>query len=397
MFRPTIIAGMLSTLFVFSLNSRTVAADVDFTKQVLPIFMENCAGCHGEKKGLGGLRLNTPEGIQAKAEKDEELIVKGKPDESELIKRLELPADHKKFMPKKGKPLPKEKLSLIRQWIEQGAVYTVAAAKPEVEAPAEGEAKPMEKEAAPAAAPKELPLPEVGAADKAAVEKIAASGGQVTSLYAGSPLLQVSYALRSEPATDAELTLLADVADQVYALNLAKAQVSDKGLAELAKLKNLSQLHLENSSVTDSGLSYLSGLDRLQYLNLYGTVITDEGVKHLEGLKHLQKLYVWKTPVSYDKAQAMEKATPGLMVDLGFDHPVVARKRVTKQLEQAKAQATESEAALKKAKETLDQVTKDQEAAKKKLEEAQKQLDILDGKVKPEEPKKEEAKAEEKK
>ncbi len=383
MLRPTILLTAALALFFAQKSS---ADDVDFTQQIQPIFMKHCAGCHGEKKGMGKLRLHTPEAIQKKWGKDEHLIVKGKPEESELYERLVLPADHKKFMPKKGKPLGAEKLSLIHQWIEQGAVFpVVAVAKPQAEA----DDKPAKEVPLP-----ELPLPEVGAADSAAVEKLVDAGAQVSSLYAGSSLLQVSFTLRGEPATDADVALLSDVAEQVYALNLAKSQISDQSLAVLSQLKNLSQLHLENSSVTDSGLAHLSGLASLQYLNLYGTGVTDAGVKHIEGLKHLRKLYVWQTKVSYDVAQGMEKASAGLAVDLGFDHPVIARKRVTKQLAQAKEVVAESDAELKKAQAALDRTKKNQAASKKRMDELQKKMDKLDGKVEPEA--KPEAKPEEK-
>ena len=374
---------MLSVaLLTFSPNN-TARAAVDFTEQVLPVFMKNCAGCHGEEKGLGGLRLHSPEAIQDKWSKDDHLIVKGEPEESELYERLTLPADHKKFMPKKGKPLPEEQLNLIKHWIAEGAAFTVAA-----------EPKPQTEDAAPAQPAKieDLPLPEVEAADPAAIEKLAASGAQVTELFAGSPLLDVSYALRAEPATDDDLALLSAVAPQVYALNLAKAQVSDKGLAAVAQLGNLSKLHLEKSSITDSGMAHLSGLARLQYLNLYGTQLTDAGLKHLEGLKHLQKLYVWQTKVSYDAAKAMEAAQPGLMVDLGFDHPVVMRNRLTKQLDQAKSAVKDADDEFNKAKVAFERAKKVQEDSKKRADELQKELDQLDGKAEPEQ---QEEKAEE--
>ncbi|MGI9430228.1 MAG: c-type cytochrome domain-containing protein [Bythopirellula sp.] len=368
---------LLTTALLALLSAQnSAAAKVDFAEQIQPIFKKNCSGCHGEKKGLGGLRLHTPEGIQKKWKKDEHLIVKGNPDESELYERLLLPADHKKFMPKKGKPLPEEKLNLIRQWIEQGAAFTVTAeVKPQADA-----------DAAPEQAPKieDLPLPEVEAADPEAIKQLAETGAQVTALFAGSPLLQVSFALRGDPATDNDLAPLAAVAPQIHSLNLAKAQISDQGLTVVAQLKNLSKLHLENSSVTDSGLTHLSGLSRLQYLNLYGTQITDVGLQHVQSLAHLQKLYVWQTKVSYDAAQAMEKAQAGLVIDLGFDHPVVKRKRLTKQLKQAQEATKESEAEFEKAKAAFDRAKQDQDKSKQRAEELQKELDKLDGKVEPE-------------
>ena len=232
MLRSTFLTTLLiAAVATFLLAPESAVAAVDYAKQVQPIFMEHCAGCHGKKKGLGKLRLHTPAAIHEKWEKDEHLIVKGKPDESELYERLVLPEGHKKLMPKKADPLSKENISLIRQWIEEGAIFEVAA-KPQTES---GDKEEAVKKAEPLP---ELPLPEVAAADSAALEKLTAAGAQVAPLFANSSLLQVSFALRGEPASDADLALLTDVADQVYSLNLAKAKVSDEGLAILTQLKN---------------------------------------------------------------------------------------------------------------------------------------------------------------
>ncbi len=379
MLRPTVLmTAALALLFV----PQSAVAAVDYATQVQPIFMEHCTGCHGKKKGAGKLRLHTPAAIQEKWDKDEHLIVKGDPEKSELYERLVLPAGHKKLMPKKADPLSKENILVIRQWIEEGAVFPVVAeAKPQATT---DETAVKEVVAKKVAALPALPLPKVEAADAAAIEKLTAAGAQVNSLFAGSSLLQVSYALRGEPATDADLAMLAGVAEQVYSLNVAKAKVSGEGLAVLSKLKNLTQLHLENSSVNDAGMKHLSSSTRLQYLNLYGTGVTDAGLKSLEGLKYLRNLYVWQTKVSYDAAQGMEKATAGLAVDLGFDHPVIVRKRVTKQLEQAKKQTKASDTDFEKAEAAFEQAKKNKEAAKKRLGELQKKVDVLDGKVKPE-------------
>ena len=340
------------------------ATNVDFEKQIQPIFLEHCAGCHGEKKRFGKMRLHTPAEIQKKIAADEHLLVAGKPQESELYQRLVLPADHKKRMPKKADPLAKDKIELIRLWIEQGVSFT-AATLPE---------KPAREK---------LPLPEVQPADDGAIEQLQATGSQVIHLFAKSPLLQVSFALRSLPTGDAEVAHLSAVAEQVYSLNLAGSQVSNEGLAVLAHLKNLGRLHLENSTVTDAGLTHIAKLERLEYLNLYGTGITDAGIAQLKGLKHLENLYLWKTDVSYDAAMELEKQIPGLKVDLGYDHPVIARMRLTKQMEWAEAQVKDAAASTEQAKQKWERAKQDEEAAQKRQAEIQEELKALDGDSEP--------------
>jgi hypothetical protein len=205
-----------------------------------------------------------------------------------------------------------------------------------------------------------------------------AAGARVSPLFAGSNLLDVSFAGRGEPAGDAEAGLLAAVADQVYALNLSNANLTAGGMTDLAKLKNLSRLHLEHAEIDDAGLAELKGLQRLEYLNVYGTTIGDTGIAPLAGLPHLSRLYLWQTKVSYDAAMALEQAIPGLEVNLGYDHPVVARKRLTQDLESAKKQMESAKADITKLESQLNRAKKDVESSTTRVGEIENELSALD-------------------
>lgn len=358
--------SVLALVFLLVGGKHALAADkVDFEKQVLPILVENCGKCHGAEKAAGKLRLHTAAALKEKWDADKALLVAGKPGESELCKRLVLPKDDKKRMPKGADPLAKEKIDLITRWITEGAVLTIAATP----APAPAPAKPETPKKA-----EKVELPKVAAAPKEAIDKLTAAGAQVMPLFGDSALLTVSFAHRGEPAGDAEVALLAGVAEQCYELNLARAKTTDAGLAPLAGLKNLMRLHLEGSSVTDAGLVHVKGLTSLQYLNLYGTAITDAGLPNLKGLKHLVALYLWQTKVSYDPAMALEKDTPGLMVNLGYNHPVVMKMRLTKELEGAKKQVEEAKAEETKAQQALESAKKNSEGVNARVADLEKQL-----------------------
>jgi hypothetical protein len=353
----------LSTLFVFLASATLATANesIDFEEQIQPILSEHCTKCHGPEKAQAKLRLDTIAGIEAKWQADPELIVAGKPEESELYERLVLPEDNPKRMPKGAAPLAPAQIELIANWIKQGAILTTAA---EVAAGPSVTTKKAEK----------LPLPQVEAAAPAAIEKLLAAGARVATLYAGSNLLEVSFAGRGEPASDAEVALLAEVAEQVYALNLADAKISATGLEPLANLNNLAWLRLERSSVTDAGLKPIAQLPRLEYLNLYGTEVSDAGLAHLAGLKHLARLYLWQTKVSYDKAMGLERAIPGLIVNLGFDHPEVVKHRLTGELDAARKQAEAAAKVLSKAKARLEAAKRNKVATAARVTELETQL-----------------------
>ena len=106
--------------------------------QVRTIFAHECYNCHGSAKVKGELRLDTKE-LAMKGGENGVVIVPGKPGESELIRRIKLPRNHKDAMPEKGDGLSADQISLLEFWIRQGApwpdgplksVYRVAALEP---------------------------------------------------------------------------------------------------------------------------------------------------------------------------------------------------------------------------------------------------------------------------
>jgi hypothetical protein len=371
------------------LNLSLAAADdkIDFATQIQPILTAKCAGCHGEEKAAAKLRLDSADQIGAFEEKDH-LLVAGKPDESELYQRIVLPADDKKRMPKGADPLPEAEIALIKQWIEQGAVMAVAAAvttpaPADAAMPADEAAKKAAAEEAKAAeaalkAADEAELAKVGPAASEAIEKLKQAGASVMPLYGESPLLQVSFARADSPAGDEALAALAGAADQIVWLDLSGAQASGEGWKQLASLKNLNRLHLGKSTVDDASLAHVAALPRLEYLNLYGTGVTDAGLEHLKAAKRLRKLYLWQTKVGYDPALALQAGTPGLEVNLGWDHPGVVKARLTKELETAKKTAEEATAKAAEAQKQLEAANAEKAAADAKLQELDGQIKALE-------------------
>lgn len=108
--------------------------DVDFEKEILPIFRRNCLACHSATEAQSDLVLESPQTI-LKGGSEGPAFVAGKGAESLLIKlaaRQEEP-----FMPPpdndvKAKPLTSQELGLIKLWIDQGAKGEVQAASTQI-------------------------------------------------------------------------------------------------------------------------------------------------------------------------------------------------------------------------------------------------------------------------
>jgi len=102
------------------------ADTVVFNRDIRPIMSDTCFHCHGfdAKARKGGLRLDIRDEALKAGKSGALAIVPGKPDESEVIKRL-FTKDEEDLMPQKEshKTLTAAQKELFRRWIAQGAIY----------------------------------------------------------------------------------------------------------------------------------------------------------------------------------------------------------------------------------------------------------------------------------
>lgn len=95
---------------------------IDFNAQVKPILNKKCIACHGGVKQQAGFSVLFREEALQKTESGKYAIVPGKPDQSEMIKRI-TNTDPEERMPYKHEPLSGEEISILRKWIKQGAKW----------------------------------------------------------------------------------------------------------------------------------------------------------------------------------------------------------------------------------------------------------------------------------
>ena len=98
------------------------AEPVRYNRDIRPILSDKCFFCHGfdEKKREAGLRLDVREGALKK-----NTIVPGKPEKSELLKRVTTKDAGDHMPPAKSKlaSLTTAEVELLRRWIAEGANY----------------------------------------------------------------------------------------------------------------------------------------------------------------------------------------------------------------------------------------------------------------------------------
>ncbi|MCY2968175.1 MAG: PSD1 and planctomycete cytochrome C domain-containing protein [Planctomycetota bacterium] len=94
-----------------------------FESKVRPLLIDRCFTCHSaETNSHGGLRVDDRNGLLTGGGRGP-AVVPGKPDESLLLKVVEH-ADGKPKMPSEQPKLADEEISVFRQWIADGAVWT---------------------------------------------------------------------------------------------------------------------------------------------------------------------------------------------------------------------------------------------------------------------------------
>lgn len=88
-------------------------------------------------------------------------------------------------------------------------------------------------------------------------------------------------------------------------LFIGQTEVTDAGVAEIARLSNLAVLSLENTPVTDASVPILAGLGSLRRVNLRGTAVTPVGIETLSTQR--PELRVFTGDASLGPAPATEK------------------------------------------------------------------------------------------
>jgi len=95
---------------------------IDYNTEVKPILNKKCITCHGGVKQEAGFSLLFEEEAFAPTKSGKPAIIKYKPEESELIRRLHL-TDPEERMPYKHDPLSKEEIKILTTWIKEGAKW----------------------------------------------------------------------------------------------------------------------------------------------------------------------------------------------------------------------------------------------------------------------------------
>jgi len=289
-----------------------------YQNAIQPLLKSRCYSCHGSEKQKGKLRLDQEEYI-LKGGEDGHTVVKGKADESELIKRILLPLNDEDHMAPKEKPqLSTNEIALLKWWINNGADFK----KKFKDLPQGDDIKPVlaslqkGEDATADIKNNDIPTEEISAADDKALKKLADAGVTIVPVAQNTNYLSANFVNVQVMGKDI-LDLLKSIDKQLLWLKLENAKVNDQTLTAIKNCKNLSRLNLNNTQITDTGLVALKDLDQLQSLSLVGTKVTIKGIDQLKKLKNLKFLYLYQTKITKADLAAIKKLLPKTNLDTG--------------------------------------------------------------------------------
>jgi len=125
--RTSTVSRFVATLIAAFTASFAYADDsIQFNRDVLPILAGNCFQCHGPDAAARkrDIRFDTKDGLFGVTRDGANLLVPGKPDESELFARIIDPDADNRMPPADSKlHLSEKDVQTLKTWIEQGAEW----------------------------------------------------------------------------------------------------------------------------------------------------------------------------------------------------------------------------------------------------------------------------------
>lgn len=279
-----------------------------------PILQEKCVSCHNANKLKGKLRLDEPDFI-LKGGKNGAVVVAGKADDSEMMKRLLLELHDEHHMPPKGKPQPTEaEIELLKWWITQGCSFDKKVAEVAQNEAIKNVLTNYNKEETLPQVNEYVPTAKVENPDHKLLEELNKMGITALPIEPNSPFLSVNFISIPE-ANDSTIQLLAPVNQQIAWLKLSGTNISNHALQMIAQMPNLTRLSLNDTPISD--LSTLSNLKELRYLNVVGTSISLQDLNALNNLKYLQQIYLFNTNITRADSIQIQPLLPKTRLDFG--------------------------------------------------------------------------------
>jgi uncharacterized membrane protein len=264
-----------------------------YARLIQPILADHCVMCHGPQRQRGRLAVQPMEALMLGGGSGP-AIVPGRSQDSELIKRILLPAEDPGHMPPAGKsPLIPAEISALQWWIDEGASVDAALIGDQVPAdiqsllPETGTAPtPAEARGGPAAV------------DEGLLQPLIDRQVSVQRIQQQDQGLWISFPADARQVTDDTLGDLLPIASSIVWLDLSNTRITSQALPLIARMPALVELNLRHTDIRSEALTPLANHPRLERLNLSLTPVDDHIVTTLLAIPNLKRVYLGGTRVS---------------------------------------------------------------------------------------------------
>ncbi len=291
----------LSTSALFEEPIMVVQKDsVDYYKEVVHlIFEDKCVSCHNSNKSKSELRLDRYDLVLIGGERGS-MFDSQNPNESRLIRYINLPKEDKLHMPPKNKSQLSEKEKwLLTDWVNSGAYLK------------EGKVSLSKNEDLESNVLSFLGADkQVMAAGRGDLAKLLAIGFRIKPNALHDNLLRIKY-MKSRLTSDHLKTLL-KVKKQLVELDVSNTNFDDEMATILLDFPRLKHLRLDQTQISDDALSFLKST-ALEVLNLCNTKVTYQGVQNLLKVKPPKTVYAWNTAIDRDQQNQLASIAPSLI------------------------------------------------------------------------------------
>lgn len=275
------------------------------------ILEDKCVSCHNPNKTKGGLLMTSLNGLLAGGEVGN-TVVAGKPEESELLRRLHLPVEDEEHMPPEGKqPLTDNEISILERWIALGASDTLQYASLAPSEPLKGLIANLMQ---PDATEKWTSLPKIA---DTTLARLNTDYVTITRIANDENALSVNI-YNSPVYSPLQITNLTTIHQNIVQLDISGLPISKEELAFVATCSNITWLELDKTPIKDADILVLQSLTKLELLKIHSTSISDDSLPVLEKLTNLKQLYVWNTAISNEGILSLTKTNPMLKIEKGL-------------------------------------------------------------------------------
>jgi hypothetical protein len=282
------------------------ADGIAFDEAIKPILEKKCFACHNPEKTKGGLLMTDPLAFE-KGGKNGLSFIKGDAKKSLMSQRMWLPLEDELHMPPNGKnQLTDQEKKLISLWINAGADFTKKwSAYPNTDS-FYIEGRKLIQSAVNNGAQKTYTF---AAATSKTIATLQSPYVKVKPIYDGSPALSASIFLAAHYKSD-HLKSLEKIKEQLVSLNTTNIPVTDDECKILASFTNLEKLILNGTKITEKGVLQLTKLKNIEHLALERTAISKTIENIISALPQLKSLYLANTKITNTDIEHWRKKYP---------------------------------------------------------------------------------------